>query len=153
MKATVVEHTVWVIDTLCWRCTSSVRVALAFSSLKCYVTYGTQGRTCDLPVGLDIWDKVVSSPFSSSMVQWDWPNYSFHQCFQVECIEFVDRRIDQSVTNDSVGWFIDPSQDPNPSHLPHYPFTEGASHAKRRTSLFISRISWTQRTYSRHENE
>lgn len=75
MKATVVEHTVWVIDTLCWRCTSSVRVELAFSSLKCYVTFGTQGRTCDLPVGLDIWDKVVSSPFSSSMVQWDWPEW------------------------------------------------------------------------------
>lgn len=36
MKAPGVEHTVWVIDTLCSRCAWPVRVELAFSSLKCY---------------------------------------------------------------------------------------------------------------------
>ena len=149
MKATVVEHTVWVIDTLCWRCTSNWRFRrwnVRLSSVLRDVC-----ATCLLDWIFETrWFQVRSVlRWSRGVGQSD----SFHQSIQVECTELVDRPLDQSVTNALGGWFIDPFQDPSPSHLPRDPITEGASHAKRRTSLFISSISWTKRPYSRYETE
>ena len=156
MKAAVVEHTVCGIDTVSWSCAWSSRFELAFPSPKCYFVPGTQGRMCDLPVGLDIWDKVVSIPFSSSRVEWSRSVWFGPSSVTVRLISSAQIPLIALLINRwqiSVGGFIDPSQDRISSHLAYYLITEGANHARRRTPLFISRISWAQRTYSRDENE